>query len=200
MLVSLHPLFRQDGEISGAIGCALDVTDSARARQELEKRATFDPLTQCHNRASILGALQRELTREQPLNTGAVYLDLDDFKPVNDTLGHAAGDELLALVADRLRLASRDSDLVGRLGGDEFLIVLSDVPDSEMAMRAAHRIRDAACGTFELSCGTVELRASIGVACSNGGQLDPEELIRRADEAMYRSKERGECIPVLAGV
>jgi diguanylate cyclase (GGDEF)-like protein/PAS domain S-box-containing protein len=197
-LLSFHPLFRHGGETSGAIGCALDITDSARARQELEKRATFDPLTQCHNRASILDALQRELSCEEPQNTGAVYLDLDEFKPVNDTLGHAAGDELLAIVAERLRLASRDTDVVGRLGGDEFLIVLSDVPSSKTAMRVAHRIRDAVCGTFKLSYGTVELRASIGVACSNAEQISPEELIRRADEAMYRSKERGECVPVLA--
>ena len=197
-LLSLHPLFRHGGEVGGAIGCALDITDSARARQELERRATFDPLTQCHNRASILGALQLELARDEPRNTGAVYLDLDQFKPVNDTLGHAAGDELLALVAERLRLASRDSDVVGRLGGDEFLIVLSDVPSSDTAMRVAYRIRDAVCGTFKLSCGTVELRASIGVACSDAEPIRPEELVRRADEAMYRSKERGECLPVLA--
>ena len=197
-LLSLHPLFRNSGEVGGTIGCALDVTDSARARQELEKRATFDQLTQCHNRASILGALRLELSREEPRNTGAVYLDLDQFKPVNDTLGHAAGDELLALVAERLRLASRDADVVGRLGGDEFLIVLSDVPGSETAMRVAHRIRDAVCGRFKLSRGTVELRASIGVACSNAERIGPEELVRRADEAMYRSKEHGECVPVLA--
>jgi diguanylate cyclase (GGDEF)-like protein/PAS domain S-box-containing protein len=198
-LVSLHALLRHSGEVSGAITCALDITDSARARQELEQRATFDPLTQCHNRASILGALQRELTREDRANTGAVYLDLDHFKPVNDTLGHAAGDELLALVAERLRLASRDGDLIGRLGGDEFLIVLQDVPGPDMAMRVAHRIRDAVCGTFKLSCGAVELRASIGVACSDGETIGCEDLVRRADEAMYASKGRGECVPVLAG-
>jgi diguanylate cyclase (GGDEF)-like protein/PAS domain S-box-containing protein len=197
-LVSLQPLLRASGEVSGAIACALDVTDSARARQELEKRATFDPLTQCHNRASILGALQRELAREDRVNTGAVYLDLDRFKPVNDKLGHAAGDELLTLVAERLRLASRDSDLIGRLGGDEFLIVLQDVPGTEMAMRVAARIREAVCGTFELSCGTVELRASIGVACSGGEPVSSNELVRRADEAMYRSKGEGRCLPVLA--
>jgi diguanylate cyclase (GGDEF)-like protein/PAS domain S-box-containing protein len=197
-LVSLHALLRQSGEVSGAITCALDITDSARARQELEKRATFDPLTQAHNRASILGALQRELAREDSANTGAVYLDLDQFKPVNDKLGHAAGDELLALVAERLRLASRDTDLIGRLGGDEFLIVLQDVPDPDMAMRVANRIRETVCGTFKLSCGIVELRASIGVACSNGEPISSEELVRRADEAMYQSKDHGQCVPVLA--
>jgi diguanylate cyclase (GGDEF)-like protein len=185
--------------VNGAITCVLDVTDSARARQELEKRATFDPLTQCHNRASIVGALQRELARGDSTRTGTVYVDLDQFKPVNDTLGHAAGDELLVLVAERLKLASRDTDLVGRLGGDEFLVVLADIPGPEMAMRVADRIRESLCGTFELSCGTVELRASIGVACSDGEAITSEELVKRADAAMYRSKEHGQSVPVLAG-
>ena len=85
----------------------LDVTDSARARQELEKRATFDALTRCHNRSSILAALEHELERDDATTTGVVYVDLDNFKSVNDTLGHAAGDELLVLVAERLRAASR---------------------------------------------------------------------------------------------
>jgi diguanylate cyclase (GGDEF)-like protein/PAS domain S-box-containing protein len=198
-LMSLRALLRPSGEVSGAITCVLDITDSARARQELERRATFDPLTHCHNRASVLSTLERELGREDSSNTGVVYVDLDRFKPVNDTLGHAAGDELLVHVADRLRLASRDSDVAGRLGGDEFLVVLRDVPGPEMAMRAAERICDALCGTFELACGNVEISASVGVACSNGEALSSHELVKRADTAMYESKQHGQCVPVMAG-
>lgn len=197
-LMSLRALLRPNGEVSGAITCVLDITDSARARKELEHRATFDPLTQCYNRSSVLSTLERELERDDSASTGVVYVDLDEFKPVNDKLGHAAGDELLVLVAERLRLASRDSDVAGRLGGDEFLVVLRDIPGPEMAMRAAERICDALCDTFKLSCGTVELRASIGVACSGGETLSSEELIKRADAAMYQSKERGNSVPVLA--
>jgi diguanylate cyclase (GGDEF)-like protein len=125
-------------------------------------------------------------------------VDLDQFKPVNDKLGHAAGDELLVLVAERLKHVSRDSDVVGRLGGDEFLIVLRDIPGPEMAMRAADRICEALHGSFELSCGTAELGASVGVACSGGEPISCEELVRRADVAMYQSKEHGQCLPVLA--
>ncbi len=197
-LMSLRALLRPNGEVSGAITCVLDVTDSARARQELERRATFDPLTHCHNRASVLGALERELAREDDSITGLVYVDLDEFKPVNDRLGHAAGDELLVLVAERLKTASRDSDVVGRLGGDEFLVVLRDVPGTDNAMRAADRICESLCGMFELSCGKVELGASVGVACSGEQPVSPEELVKRADAAMYRSKEHGQCLPVLA--
>jgi diguanylate cyclase (GGDEF)-like protein/PAS domain S-box-containing protein len=197
-LMSLRALLRSSGEVNGAITCVLDITDSARARQELEKRATFDPLTHCHNRSSILGALQLELERDDATTTGAVYVDLDEFKPVNDRLGHAAGDELLVLVAERMKLASRDHDVIGRLGGDEFLVLLRDIPGPDMAMRAAERIGQALCSDFELSCGTVKLRASIGVACSDAGAISPEELVRRADAAMYESKQQRRSVPVLA--
>jgi diguanylate cyclase (GGDEF)-like protein/PAS domain S-box-containing protein len=198
-LMSLRALLRASGEVNGAITCVLDITDSARARQELEKRATFDPLTHCHNRSSILGALQSELEREDTPKTGVVYVDLDDFKPVNDTLGHAAGDELLVLVAERMRHASRENDVIGRLGGDEFLVLLRDIPGPDMAMRAAERICQELCSSFELSCGTVQLRASIGVACSDTVAISAEELVKQADVAMYQSKQHGQCVPVLAG-
>jgi diguanylate cyclase (GGDEF)-like protein len=198
VLMSLRALMRSSGEVSGAITCLLDVTDSARARRELEKRATFDTLTGCHNRSSILSALQRELEREGSAGTGAVYVDLDEFKPVNDRLGHAAGDELLVLVSERLRLASRDTDLVGRLGGDEFLVVLHDIPGPEVAMKVAERICESLNAEFSLSCGTVRVQGSAGVACSHGKQVGPEELVRLADAAMYRSKEAGEGQPLLA--
>lgn len=199
-LMSLRALLRPSGEVSGAITCVLDITDSARARQELEHRATFDPLTHCYNRSSVLSTLERELEREDAVSTGVVYVDLDHFKPVNDRLGHAAGDELLVLVAERLKEASRDSDVAGRLGGDEFLIVLREIPSADMAMRAAERICEALCDTFELSGGKVELGASIGVACSHDGAVTAEDLVKLADAAMYRSKEQGRCVPVLAGV
>ncbi len=197
-LMSLRALLRPNGEVSGAITCVLDVTDSARAREELERRATFDQLTHCHNRTSVLGTLEHELAREDSAGTGVVYVDLDQFKPVNDRLGHAAGDELLALVAERLKLASRDSDVVGRLGGDEFLVVLRDIPGADVAMRAADRICEALCGIFELSCGAAELRASVGVACTGESAITCEDLVKRADAAMYQSKAHGRCLPVLA--
>ncbi len=198
-LMSVRALSRADGEVGGAITCVLDVTDSARAREELEHRATYDTLTHVHNRSSILAVLQEQLEREDGRSTGVVYVDLDKFKPVNDTLGHAAGDELLVLVGERLKLASRDSDVIGRLGGDEFLIVLRDVPSSHVAMQVAERISMTVCGSFELSSGEADLRASIGVACGQHGAVTAEDLVRQADAAMYRSKSDGRCVPVLAG-
>jgi diguanylate cyclase (GGDEF)-like protein/PAS domain S-box-containing protein len=197
-LMNIRALLRQGGEVSGAITCVLDITDSARARQELERRATYDALTGCHNRSSILGILQRELEQEEPQMTGVVYVDLDEFKPVNDTLGHAAGDELLALVAERLKIASRTDDDVGRLGGDEFLVLLRNIPDPGVAMQVAHRVSTSLGGKFELSSGTIELRASVGVACRSVEAITADEMVKRADEAMYRSKSQGLGLPVRA--
>jgi diguanylate cyclase (GGDEF)-like protein len=198
--MSLRALSRASGDVSGAITCVLDVTDSARAREELEHRATYDTLTHAYNRSSILAVLEQELAREDGARTGAVYVDLDKFKPVNDTLGHAAGDELLVMVTERLKLASRDSDVIGRLGGDEFLIVLRDLPSSDVAMQVADRISMTVCGSFGLMGGEAELSASIGVACAISGQVSAEELVRQADGAMYRSKSEGRAVPVLATV
>jgi diguanylate cyclase (GGDEF)-like protein/PAS domain S-box-containing protein len=197
-LASVRALLRPSGEVSGAITCVLDITDSARARAELERRATFDALTNSHNRSSILSSLQQELDREDGGTTGVIYVDLDKFKPVNDRLGHAAGDELLKLVAERLKLASREHDVVGRLGGDEFLILLRGIPDTDRAMQAARRIGASLCKPFELSCGTVELGASTGVACASAQSMTAEELVKLADAAMYQSKEEGRSTPFIA--
>jgi diguanylate cyclase (GGDEF)-like protein/PAS domain S-box-containing protein len=196
-MMSLRALLRQSGEVSGAITCVLDVTDSARARAELEQRATFDALTRCRNRSSILAAVQQELERGDVTTTGIIYVDLDNFKPVNDSLGHAAGDELLTHVAERLRVASRAGDEVGRLGGDEFLLLLREIPGSGTAMRIAQRVCETLRSPFVLSCGTIELGASIGVACAEARSVSAEELVKRSDEAMYRAKERRQGLPVL---
>jgi diguanylate cyclase (GGDEF)-like protein/PAS domain S-box-containing protein len=197
-LLSVRALLKPSGEVGGAITCVLDVTESARARRELEKRATFDALTRCHNRSSILQAVQQELDLDGSPETAVVYVDLDNFKPVNDTLGHAAGDELLTMVAERLKVASRANDEVGRLGGDEFLVVLRDIPGQHIAMRVAKRICESLRRPFDLSCGTVKLGASVGVACTSSDALTAEELVKRSDAAMYRSKDAGQSLPVLA--
>ncbi|HEX4465772.1 MAG TPA: diguanylate cyclase [Solirubrobacteraceae bacterium] len=196
-LMSIRALQRMSGEVSGALTSVLDVTDSARANRELEKRATFDALTGCHNRAAAIDHLQRELEREDASATAVVYVDLDKFKPVNDTLGHAAGDELLVTVAERLRALTRREDIVGRLGGDEFLVMLPDVRASEVAMRVAERICNSLREPIEVAAGTVDLTASVGVACAQAGTTTPDELIKRADGAMYCSKGRADGTPTL---
>ncbi len=198
VLMSLRALFRQSGEVSGAIATALDITDSARAREELERRATLDSLTHCHNRISILTALQNELDGQSRNETAVVFVDLDRFKQVNDTLGHAIGDEALVSVVERFKKATRTEDRVGRLGGDEFLLVIRGLPEPEVAMGVAQRICDSLQTPLQLSCGEVDLRASIGVAFAGEAMISADELVKRADQAMYRSKEQRQGLPVLA--
>ncbi|MCW3020163.1 MAG: putative signaling protein [Solirubrobacterales bacterium] len=195
ILVKVRALTRDSGAVSGVIASVQDVTDSARMRHELEQRATFDALTGAHNRSSIIAALAAEL--DASADTGVIYVDLDRFKSVNDTFGHPAGDEVLVQVAERLKAAMRSSDVLGRLGGDEFLVVLRGVRGRAVAMEAAQRIGQALRGTCELAAGSVELCASVGVAVAVAS-VNAEQLIEQADTAMYRSKEQRLGIPVLA--
>jgi diguanylate cyclase (GGDEF)-like protein/PAS domain S-box-containing protein len=197
-LFAFRALRRAEGEVAGAIITVLDVTDSARARAELERRATFDALTHCLNRLSITAALQRELASENRKETAVVFVDLDHFKQINDTLGHAVGDEVLVAVVERLRHATRSGDRIGRLGGDEFLLVIRGVPEPEVALSVAERISASLREPLRLASGPVPMVASLGVAWVSDEKDDAEALIRRADEAMYRSKAAREGLPVLA--
>jgi diguanylate cyclase (GGDEF)-like protein/PAS domain S-box-containing protein len=197
ILFKLRPLVRDTGRVTGAIASVHDVTDSARARQELERRAASDPLTGAHNRASILALLEHQLAGGE--GAAVVYVDLDRFKAVNDTLGHAAGDEVLLAVSARAREAMRSGDELGRLGGDEFLILLRGATAQDTAMAAALRIGEALRGTYELASGSVELRASVGVALAADAVTTAEALVGMADAAMYRSKQQRRGEPVFAG-
>ena len=188
--IVLRSLTDDDGEVRGAIVCVEDVTESVRLRGELEHRATYDVLTRCHNRASIMTALETALARSATSTTGVAFLDVDGFKSVNDSLGHAAGDELLVVVADRLRAAVRSRDIVGRLGGDEFLVVCPDVGDPAEAVELAQRVRDSLRGTVTVANTELELRVSVGVAWSGADDATAELLVARADAIMYESKHR----------
>jgi diguanylate cyclase (GGDEF)-like protein len=195
--VSLVSLSDREGA-PGALVCLTDVTESARMREELEAKATFDVLTGCHNRASITAILDHALTSPDGRLTAVVFIDLDRFKSVNDTMGHAAGDEMLVHAAGRLSGLLRRDDTVGRIGGDEFLFISRGLDSEQDALALAGRVREALHQPVALAGGTVELWASIGVACSEPG-LDSTALTRRADHAMYQSKQRGLGRPVLYG-
>jgi diguanylate cyclase (GGDEF)-like protein/PAS domain S-box-containing protein len=197
--VTLRALTSEDGEVTGAIACIDDVTESAHMRIELEHRATYDVLTRCHNRGSVMSLLEKtlETATDDTSGTAVVFIDLDKFKPINDRLGHAVGDELLKVVADRLRSAVRGDDIVGRIGGDEFLIVLPTVADHHGAMVIANRISDLMHKPVDVQAGRVELRASIGVAWTNAATVGPDLLVAEGDAAMYESKRQGVGQPVL---
>ncbi len=189
------------GAPTGVIGCLEDVTESVRMRRELEVQATYDPLTECRNRASTLTALATVMqTHHQRRGSGTAvaFVDLDRFKPVNDKLGHAAGDQLLAIVAQRLQDAVRDGDLVGRIGGDEFLVVCAHVRRPIDAMKIGRTLAARLTGDVRVVGKRTPLAASIGVAWSDDPEADPDLLMAAADAAMYESKRSGDHRPVLA--
>jgi diguanylate cyclase (GGDEF)-like protein/PAS domain S-box-containing protein len=199
--VSLRALDHGDGTISGAIACVADVTDSTHMREELKRRATFDELTGCYNRPSVMHALEASVASGQRRADRAVmFVDLDGFKRVNDQGGHAVGDELLRLAADVLRSVVRSDDLVGRIGGDEFLVVCPEIGGAEQAMKLAERIAQALRKEVRLPTvgAAVGLKASIGVAWSNGDGIGADTLVAQADRVMYESKHEGAGQPKLA--
>jgi diguanylate cyclase (GGDEF)-like protein/PAS domain S-box-containing protein len=197
--VTMRPLRRDSEAVTGAIACVDDITERSRMHDELEVRATFDTLTASYNRPSIMAALAGAMdeARHAASGTAAMYLDLDDFKGVNDRLGHAAGDELLIMVADRLRAAMRGHDTIGRLGGDEFLIVCPGVGGPAEALKAAARIAAHVTPAVELGGAVVHPRASVGVAWVTNGEVDAEALVARADLAMYESKRHQDGRPTM---
>jgi diguanylate cyclase (GGDEF)-like protein len=173
------------------------VAKTKAASDRLAHQAHHDLLTGLPSRALILDRLERSLRREQPADRLAVlFLDLDRFKPINDSLGHEAGDEVLRTVADRLRDAVRPGDTVGRLAGDEFVVVCDDLPHERDAVDIAARLVAAVSDPIVLRSPPVagrevNLGASVGVAFATGPAASPDELLGDADVAMYHAKQRG---------
>lgn len=189
-------LHNVDGKIIGTASIGSDVTERRRFEQQLLHDAFHDALTGLPNRALFLDRLGSALARLQrrPDRLLAVlFLDLDRFKLINDSLGHAIGDELLVAISGVLRLAIRPGDTVARLGGDEFTVLLEDLEDPTEATVVAQRILSALNVAFVLSGHEVFATASIGVALSNRVYSQPEDMLRDADTAMYRAKSEGKA-------
>jgi diguanylate cyclase (GGDEF)-like protein len=170
----------------------LSLASNARA-ERLYRQAHFDPLTQLPNRLLFRDQLQAELQAAlQSGTSGALlFIDLDHFKRVNDSLGHEAGDQLLSIVAQRLRACVKDGDTVARLGGDEFTVILGGVADAEEVAAVARRIIESLRRPVHLGGRDHLVRASIGIALFPGEGTGIDELLHHADLAMYRAKEMG---------
>jgi diguanylate cyclase (GGDEF)-like protein/PAS domain S-box-containing protein len=188
-LLSLRALTDGEGNVSGAIGCISDVTDRVNIRRELEIRASVDTLTSCLNRAASIELLDMTLARHDGTGPGTavVYIDLDQFKPINDFLGHAVGDRLLVTAAERLHAAVRGMDRVGRLGGDEFLVISPGVESPSQALEIGERLAGVLDLEVDIGLDVVRLKASVGVAWTVE-VIDADSLIAQADRAMYTSK------------
>lgn len=184
--LTFRTMVNDDGGTDGVVVCATDVTDRSRLRSELEHRASHDQLSGCLNRAATVAALERALRDRRTVTVA--YIDLDRFKEVNDDLGHAAGDEVLRVAAARLRGVIRSDDVVGRVGGDEFVIICPQGVEPIDLPPFVARIRNAVCGDVSFARHRIGLRASVGAAVSLPGENDAELLLSRADAAMYLDK------------
>ncbi|MGH6676957.1 MAG: putative bifunctional diguanylate cyclase/phosphodiesterase, partial [Xanthobacteraceae bacterium] len=183
-----------DGEPKYLIAVIEDATERKKAEQRIAFLAHHDPLTGLANRAAlsqkISEAAARQRRREEPFSV--LLLDLDRFKQVNDTLGHPAGDALLAEVATRLKSLLRETDVLARLGGDEFAIIQAGEERQRDAARAlAERIIQTVGKPFDIDGGDVSIGTSIGIALAPGHESGADELLKMADLALYRAKSAG---------
>ena len=187
-----------DGRRTLTQGLITDISDRKRVEQELTHRANHDSLTGLPNRHQLRSRLDEAIAHAQRTgrSLAVLYIDLDDFKLVNDTFGHEAGDELLVAVAKRLRHGGRPHDVVGRDGGDEFIVLMPDLPeDRDEATRAAagvaDRVRHALQQPLSLSTAELEIRTSVGISLYPFDAVDAQTLLNRADAAMYDAKASG---------
>jgi diguanylate cyclase (GGDEF)-like protein/PAS domain S-box-containing protein len=170
-----------------------DISERKAYEDALTRQALHDPLTGLANRTLLVERIDHALARasRRPGEAALLFLDLDNFKVINDSLGHAAGDELLRLVADQLSTLVRPADTVARFGGDEFVILCEQVPDERGPIAIAERIAARLQVPFHVAGTEVVVSASVGVAFVDGNTTDADSLLRDADSAMYRAKARG---------
>ena len=182
----------QPMENGGSVLVAEDITERRNAEERINHLARYDDLTGLPNRSFFHDELDRILAMMRRTGPIAIlFVDLDQFKQVNDTLGHPRGDELLAAVADRLRSILRSSDIVARFGGDEFVVLQSPVRSSSDAADLAQRIVDALSRPYRIDGHEVIIGASIGIAMAPRDGIDPDLLLKNADMALYHAKAGG---------
>jgi diguanylate cyclase (GGDEF)-like protein/PAS domain S-box-containing protein len=182
---------RREPGVEGIVLNGRDVTDRKTLEAELRRLALHDGLTGLANRTLFLDRVTQAVARDDHRTLAVVYVDLDDFKTVNDGLGHVAGDELLRAVAGRLQNCLRGQDTAARLGGDEFGLLLDDVEDEQTALDVAHRIGVALSAPFVIDGRQLHVTATFGVVVRTDEDVCTEVLLRRADVAMYLAKTRG---------
>jgi diguanylate cyclase (GGDEF)-like protein/PAS domain S-box-containing protein len=181
---------RRREEMGGLVCVAKDVTERSDMTARLIHQATHDTLTALPNRASLIDRLNdADVAADASGSVALLYIDLDGFKGVNDSLGHAAGDRVLVTVADRLRRAVRPGDTVARLGGDEFVVVADGVTDGAVTLEIGQRIISSICRPVAVGGRLVSVSASIGATI--GRRNRAMEMLEEADRAMYRAKEDG---------
>ena len=187
------PLRDEDGEIIGTWGISRDVTALIVAEEALVHQTLHDSVTGLPNRVALMDRLAQALValERRPGRVGLMFIDLDDFKDVNDAFGHGIGDRVLAEVGRRLSEVARRVDTVARLGGDEFVLLLSHLHDSADVRLICERVASAVRSPLSLDSRDLQVTGSVGVVVTDDPLIDPDELMRRADVAMYGAKRAG---------
>jgi len=187
------PISDSDGKIFATGLVATDITERKSAEQEILRLSRIDHLTQVANRSLLEQRLGEAIEKAKANNLliGVAIVDLDEFKPVNDTYGHHVGDAVLKLMAERLMHSCRSSDTVARLGGDEFVVVLEDLETMEDAIFSLHRSVETLNDTYHIESQSIQLSASAGLSFypHHGTEIIP--LLKAADEALYKAKRQG---------
>ncbi len=193
VLVSGEPMFGEKGELTGYRGIAKDITAQKQAEAEALRLAKYDPLTGLPNRNLLGDRIERSINRAQRNSAGVavLFIDLDRFKTLNDSLGHGAGDDLLQQLSGRLSTILRASDTLCRFGGDEFVAVLEDVGNVAEIETIANKVLEALSEPVEIQGAPYHSTASIGISLFPEDAKDAEALLRNADLAMYEAKANG---------
>ncbi|ACV27677.1 sensor domain-containing diguanylate cyclase [Kangiella koreensis] len=186
------PILDKDGKVTSTVGIARDITERKFIEQQVEHQAHYDTLTDLPNRSLFSDRLEQaiRLAHRQHEQLALLFLDLDKFKPVNDNYGHAIGDILLQQVAQRMKDCLRESDTVGRIGGDEFLVLLPHVESVDSATHIAEKLLQAISSPFRINRIDIEISCSIGIALYPTHGNTVLELIQVADQAMYKAKNQ----------
>ena len=192
------PLHRPDGSAYALCGISTDITRHKQAEEAIHQLAYYDPLTQLPNRRFLMEQLQQTLAASERSHAGGalLFIDVDNFKDLNDTLGHAMGDQLLCQMASRLSTCTRAQDTLARLGGDEFVVMLQGLSPQkdeavQQARQVAQKILAQVSAPYPLQTQTYQTSVSIGIALFSGPNVSRDELLKQADLAMYRAKSDG---------
>jgi len=191
--MTLNPLFNTSKDLSHCVVVYEDITSIKQRKDEMEKLALYDTLTGLENRTLFKIRIEKAIHRAErnDIKTALLFIDIDHFKEVNDTLGHDSGDELLKTIAHRMRLHVRENDPVARISGDEFTILLTDIHQYSDASKVAEHILDSLQQPISVNGGEAFVTASIGISVTPDDATDVDEFIKHADLAMYQAKRGG---------
>ncbi|MCK9635853.1 MAG: EAL domain-containing protein [Methylobacter tundripaludum] len=191
--LSINSIFNSDGSVNRRVALFSDITKRKQSEELIWRQANFDPLTGLPNRSMFRDRLEQAVKKTHRVNSSLalMFIDLDRFKEINDTLGHEVGDALLVDAAQRLIHCVRDTDTVARLGGDEFTVILGDLDAIDSAERIAQSILNSLAQPFQLGSERSQISASIGITFYPKDATELEDLLKNADQAMYAAKDKG---------